>query len=257
MREFLEDANEHREDGLGRAQGNEKRDLPKRFYTNALVQRVDGGFAVALDGRTPKTPGMKPVVVPNDAVAAAMAEEWRAQEKFIDPVTMPMVRLVNSAVEGGDAAAPALRAEIVKYAGTDLLLYRADTPDSLVRRQEEHWDTALVVLARHFDIKFQPTIGIVHQAQPASTLTRLATALEPEQLFSLAAMNSVTSITGSGLLALALRHDLLDAEAVWAAAHVDEDHNIAMWGEVEEITERRAKRRREFDVAVRLLGLLG
>ena len=69
-------------------------------------------------------------------------------------------------------------------------------------------------------------------------------------------MNAITSITGSGLLALALRHGLLSSEDVWVAAHVDEDHNVSLWGEVEEITARRAKRRAEFDSAVRLLELL-
>ena len=123
-----------------------------------------------------------------------------------------------------------LREEIVKYAGNDLLLYRAEAPASLVERQEELWDSALVKLARHFGVSFQPTIGILHQPQPAPTLGRLNEALAGEALFPLTAMNAVTSITGSGLLALALRHRLLDAEQVWRAAHVDEDHNIALWG---------------------------
>jgi chaperone required for assembly of F1-ATPase len=185
-----------------------------------------------------------------------MAAEWSAQSEFIDPETMPLVRLVNSAVEAGDESIAALRDEIVKYAGNDMLLYRADTPEVLVRRQEKHWDTALVTLARHFGVSFQPTIGIVHQAQPEATLTKLAQALETEPLFPLTAMNAITSITGSGLLAIALRHGLLDADAVWAAAHVDEDHNIELWGEVEELTERRARRRKEFDAATGLLALL-
>jgi chaperone required for assembly of F1-ATPase len=257
MREFLDDAHSHREDGYGRAQAHVKRELPKRFYKEAGVKPADGGFAVALDGRVPKTPGMKPVVVPSEAVATAMAAEWAAQQDFIDPATMPLTRIVNSAVEAGEEAMPALRDEIVKYAANDLLLYRADTPDSLVRRQEELWDGALVKLARHFGIAFQPTIGIVHQAQPAATLARLATALEPETLLPLTALNAITAITGSGLLPLALRHGLIDAEQLWAAAHVDEDHNVAMWGEVEEITDRRAKRRRDYDAAVELLRLIG
>ena len=255
MREFLEDAHEHREDGYGRAQAHVRQQLPKRFYTEAAAKAVDGGFAVGLDGRVPKTPGMKQVIVPHEAVANAMAGEWAAQGEFIDPTTMPLVRLVNSAVEAGEETKPALRDEIVKYAGNDLLLYRADSPEALVRRQEELWDDALVKLARHHGVSFQPTIGIMHQPQPPATLTRLGTALEPEPLLPLTALNAITSITGSGLLALALRAQLLDAERVWAAAHVDEDHNIAMWGEVEEITERRAKRRKEFDAAVRLLDL--
>jgi len=152
---------------------------------------------------------------------------------------------------------PALRAEIIKYAGNDLLLYRADAPESLVRRQEEIWDSMLVKLARRFGVSFQPTIGIVHQPQPEATLRRLDDALEGEGLFPLTAMNAVMSITGAGLLALALRHGLATPEEVWVAAHVDEDHQIGLWGEVEEITERRAKRRKEFDAAVTLLELIG
>ncbi len=255
MREFLEDAEAHREDGYGRAEARQRRDLPKRFYKAAEVLATEGGFAVGLDGRVPKTPGLKPVVVPSAELAAAMAAEWAAQGEFIDPETMPLVRIVNSAVEAGEDGLAALRAEIVKYAGNDLLLYRADGPETLVRRQEELWDAALVALARHFGVGFQPTIGVLHQPQPAPTLTRLAAALEGEGLLPLTAMNVVMSITGSGLLALALRHGLADAERVWLAAHVDEDHNIQLWGEVEEITARRAQRRREFDAAVRLLTL--
>ena len=255
MREFLDDAHQHREDGYGRAQAHVKQQLPKRFYKDATVAAVEGGFAATLDGRVPKTPGLKQVVMPSAAIAEAVAAEWAAQGEFIDPRTMPMTRLVNSAVEAGEEAMPALREEIVKYAGNDLLLYRADAPAALVKQQEDVWDEALVKLARQFGVSFQPTIGIVHQPQPPATLARLGEALASEALFSLTALNAVTSITGSGLLALALRHRLLDAERVWRAAHVDEDHNIALWGEVEEITVRRAKRRAEFDAAAQLLEL--
>lgn len=256
MREFLEDADAHREDGYGRAQAHVKRELPKRFYKAATVTLVAGGFAVGLDGRIPKTPGMKPVVVPTAEIAEAMAAEWSAQGEFIDPETMPLVRLINSAVEAGEESMPALRAEIVKYAGNDMLLYRADSPESLVARQEQHWDAVLVALARHLGIAFQPTVSILHQAQPPATLSKLAAVLEDEPLLPLVAMNAITSITGSGLLAIAHRHGLLDAEQTWLAAHVDEDHNIELWGEVEEITTRRRKRRAEFDSAVRLLAML-
>lgn len=256
MRDFLEDAEAHRQDGYGRAQAHVKQQLPKRFYKDAGVKPMDGGFAVTLDGKVPRTPGMKHVVVPAEAVAQAMAAEWAAQGEFIDPQAMPLTRLVNSAVEAGEETIPALRDEIVKYAANDLLLYRADVPEALVRRQEEIWDGALVKLARHFAVSFQPTIGIVHQPQPPATLAKLRAALDGEPLFPLTAMNAIMSITGSGLLAIALRHGLLTPEETWLAAHVDEDHNIGLWGEVEEITVRRAKRRTEFDSAVRLLELL-
>lgn len=256
MREFLEDAESHRQDGYGRAQAHVKPQLPKRFYREAGVKPMDSGFAVTLDGKVPRTPGMKHVVVPAEAVARAMADEWGAQGEIIDPQTMPLVRLVNSAVEAGEETIPALRDEIVKYVANDLLLYRADAPEALVTRQDEIWDGALIKLARRFGVAFQPTIGIVHQPQPPATLAKIRAALEDEPLFPLTAMNAIMSITGSGLLAIAVRHGLLTPEETWLAAHVDEDHNIGLWGEVEEITVRRAKRRSEFDSAVRLLDLL-
>ena len=107
-------------------------------------------------------------------------------------MTMPLVRLVNSAVESGEGKIEALRDEIVKYAANDLLLYRADTPAALVAAQEKHWDDALVRLARHFEVSFQPTIGIVHQPQPERTLARLTAALRDEGLFVLTALNAIT-----------------------------------------------------------------
>jgi chaperone required for assembly of F1-ATPase len=255
MREFLEEAEEHRNDGYGRAQHLNKVELPKRFYKEVGVGTVSGGFAVTLDGKSPRTPGQTPVVVPQQPLAAAMAEEWAAQGEFIDPKTMPIVRLVNSAIEAGEKRLGALRDEIVKYAGNDLLLYRADTPRELVAEQGV-WDAALVRIARHFNIGFQPTIGIVHQPQPAPTLERLSQSLAETSLIEIVALNSLTGITGSGLLSIALREKLMTAEEVWTAAHVDEDYNIHLWGEVAEATDRRTKRRLDFDAAVRVLELV-
>lgn len=257
MRDQLEDAHRHRDDGYGRAQHLNRVELPKRFYKDVAAGPVEGGFVVTLDGRPVRTPGLKrPVLVPAAAIATAMAGEWAAQREFIDPATMPTVRLVNSAIESGEEMIPAFRAEIVKFAASDLLLYRAESPQELVSQQEVLWDNALVTLARHFRVSFQPTMGIIHQAQPQATLDRLAASLEGENLLVLTALVSITGITGSGLLAIGLWNRLLTPDQVWVAAHVDEDYQISQWGEDEEAAERRAKRRVEFDVAVAVLDAL-
>ena len=257
MRDFIEDAHKHRDDGLGRAQASSRvSDLPKRFYKVVVVKPVEGGFGVTLDDKGTKTPGRVPVVVPVEGLARLMAAEWEAQGERVDAETMPMVRLINSAIEGGAEKIPTLRDEVVKYAGNDLLLYRADSPRELVVAEEAAWDDALVRVARHFGVSFQPTIGILHQDQPPATLTKLAAAIEAEELLAITALVSITSLTGSGLLAIGLRHGLFTADETWAAAHVDEDYNIRLWGEMEETTARQKKRRREFDVAVKVLELL-
>lgn len=254
MRDQLEDIQKHLDAGYGRAQHLNKVELPKRFYKDVGVAPVDTGFVVTLDGRQARTPGRKmPAAVPAAPIAMAMAAEWAAQGEFINPGTMPTVRLINSGVESGEASIPAFRDEIVKFAGGDLLLYRADSPQGLVAVQEQYWDDALVRLARHFGVSFQPTFGIQHQPQPQTTLDRLAQVLEGEQLITLTALVSMTGLTGSGLLTLGFWHRLIDADAVWTASHVDEDYQISQWGEDEEAAHRRALRRVEFDTAVAVL----
>jgi chaperone required for assembly of F1-ATPase len=253
LREFLEDAHQHRDDGYGRAQRQLNANLPRRFYKEVGVGAVGDGFSVTLDGKTPRTPGQKLVIVPYRPIAETMAAEWAEQGEMIDPEHMPTVRLINSAIEAGDERVPALRAEVVKYAANDLLLYRAESPQSLVDEQEKHWDAALVKLARHFGIGFQPTVGIVHQPQPKPTLDRLTQAVADIGLIESVAMVSLVGITGSGLLVIAQREKLLTPDEVWTAAHVDEDHNIRLWGAVDEATSRRDKKRIDYDAALKVL----
>lgn len=256
MRDFLEDAYEHRNDGYGRAQAANKVPLMKRFYKEVSVAPAEGGHAVLLDGKNMKTPGGKPVHVPTPALAEAMGREWAAQDKEIDFRVMPLVRLAHSAIESGAEAAPAFRDEIVKYAGNDLLLYRAEGPDSLVREQLKHWDPVLSALGDRHGIAFRPTVGIIHQPQPEETLAALRATLADEDHFVLAALMQMVSLTGSALLVLAWRQGLIDSGTVWTAAHVDEDHNIRLWGEDDEAARRRAHRFTEFSAAVDMIGAL-
>lgn len=256
MRDFLEDAYEHRQDGYGRAQAANKVPLMKRFYKAVTVAPVEAGHAILLDGKNMKTPGGKPVHVPTVALAEAMAREWEAQETEIDFRHMPLVRLAHSAVESGAEGASAFRDEIVKYAGNDLLLYRADGPDSLVREQEKHWDPVLTALTETHGVTFAPTVGIIHQPQPAETLAALRATLADENHFALVALMQMVSLTGSALLTLAYRHNLIDSGTVWTAAHVDEDHNTRLWGEDDEAASRRAQRFIEFSAAIAMLKAL-
>ncbi|WP_196258610.1 ATP12 family chaperone protein [Pelagibacterium limicola] len=253
MREFLEDALNHRDDGYGRAQKHMQRELPKRFYKIVAVAQVGSGYTVTLDGRQIKTPTKKAVTVASRELAETMRTEWDGQGTHVDPDLMPHVRLVNSAIEGGEEAREALIDEVVKYAANDLLLYRADSPRELAALQEDVWDSVLVKIARHFSVSFRPTVGILHQEQPVETQEKLKISLASVDFMSAAALVSMTGIMGSGLLTIAMLEGLIDPETAWRAAHVDEDYQIAHWGEDFEAAKRREKRKIEFDAAVNVM----
>lgn len=241
-------------DPVASAQSGMRNALPKRFYEIASVVERDGLFHVALDGRTARTPARNPLAVTSAAVAEALAAEWQAQGEKIDPSVMPLTRLVNSALDGVADQHLAVRAEIVRYAGSDALCYRAEEPDALVARQAEIWDPILAEVCARLDARFSLAQGITFAAQPQHTLDAVARRVDaiPAPL-ALAGAHNLMTLTGSAVLALALADGLREADAVWDAAHLDEDYQIAIWGQDEEAAERRAIRRKEFDAAVLLL----
>jgi chaperone required for assembly of F1-ATPase len=223
----------------------------KRVYVHADVLETDGGFAVTLDGKPIRTPSGRQVVVPVKAIAEAVAAEWQAQQEAIDPLTMPLTRFANSVVDRADLVAD----DVARYLQSDLLFYRAGHPEALVAREAQHWDPLLFWAADALGAHFILAEGIMHVRQPDAAV-KAARAAFPDDPWSIAALHVVTTLTGSALLALALMHGVLDADRVWAAAHVDEDWNADKWGVDEEAAARRAARLIDFRAAVAILNAL-
>jgi chaperone required for assembly of F1-ATPase len=230
--------------------------LPKRFYQRVDVTDGDGGFALLLDGKPVRTPGKKQLLLPSRALAEAVAGEWRAQKERIDPATMPLTKLANSAIDGVTGREDDVIGDILNYARSDLLCYRANGPGGLVEAQTAHWDPVLAWAKSALGAPFVLAEGIVHVAQPGTSIERVREALEGHDPFGLAALHVMTGLTGSALLALAVALKRMTPDEAWEAAHVDEDWQIAQWGEDAEAASRRKARRRDFDAAAHALALV-
>lgn len=236
------------------AQSKAKVELPRRFYTEAAAQAHERGFAVALDGRVARTPAGKPLALTERSIVEALAAEWQAQGEHIDPATMPLTRLVNAAIDRVAAEMEAVRAEIVKYAGSDLLCYRAEGPQSLVAAQERAWNPLIAWAKDELGARFVLAEGIVHTPQPETTIAAMHQALAGFGALSLAAIHMITTLTGSAILALAVGRGELSAADAWAAAYVDEDWQMAQWGRDETALAQRAARYADLLAAASVLG---
>lgn len=214
----------------------------KRFYKQATVAPHDAGFAVALDGRVAKTPAGKPLAVRSEALAVAVADEWSAQDDRLDPAAMPLTRLVNTAFDGVADKMADVRADIVRYAASDLICYRAEDPEGLVALQEALWSPLIGHVQDRLGVDFAVAKGIMYVEQNSDTLAAFDTALEGYDALGLAAIHIVTTLTGSAVIALALADNAVTAEAAWVAAHVDEDWQMSQWGKDEQALERRSRR---------------
>jgi chaperone required for assembly of F1-ATPase len=185
------------------------------------------------------------------------AAEWERQTETIEPADMPLTRLLNSAIDGVAHTMAETRADILGYAGSDLLCYRAEEPDTLVERQNLASDPVLDWAAETLGARFVVTVGVMHVAQPPEALAAIGAALDAyDDPVELAALSVMTTLTGSALLALAVARAFLSAEAAWRAAHVDEDFQAERWGADVDAMARREARWREFEAAARAVAAM-
>ncbi|MET7247592.1 ATP12 family protein [Methylobacterium sp. EM32] len=254
-RDWLGDP-EAQPDPVRAARQSAKPALPKRFYTEAGIAEAEDGYRLVLDGRPAHTPARRRLAVPQAALAAALAEEWGAQAEFIDPARMPLTRLVNSALDGVAERREAVIDDLSAYAGTDLVVYRAGDPARLVAAQAAAWDPVLDWAREALGARFILSEGVMHVTQPAESVAALRRAIEAvDTPTALAGLHSMTTLTGSLLIALAVLHGRLTPQEGWAAAHVDETFQAEVWGQDAEAGERLAKRRAEFEAAARVAAL--
>lgn len=247
------------ENPMKRAQKQMRTPLPKRFYSKVDVRRdaASESWAVELDGKPVRTPGRALLALPTEAAARLVAEEFGAQKDEINPFDMPVLRIANTAIDGVSTDTQAVLEDILRYSSTDLVCYRADGPESLVERQSEAWDRVIDWARASLGARFVLAEGVVHVEQPREAIGAVGIHLKlREEPFRLSALHVMTTLTGSALIALAMDAGELTPEEGWAAAHVDEDWNIAQWGEDAEAAKMRAAKKRDLLAAARLIAAL-
>lgn len=207
---------------------------PRRFYKAATVGAVDGGFAVLLDGRTPKSPARSPLVAPTAPLAELIAHEWEAQEKFIDSTAMPATRLAFTAIDRIAETRAEVAREVAAYAGSDLLCYRADHPTPLVEEQDRDWQPLLDWANATWGLALKPVTGIIHAPQPPESLATIEALAASFDDFTLAGVAYGAGLLGSSVLALALREGRIDGPTALDRSRLEEIFQARQWGQDEE-----------------------
>ena len=218
----------------------------KRFWKDATAQETDHGFAVMLDGRPVKTPAKAPLAVPTRALADAIAAEWDAQDKVVNPVEMPFTRTANAAIDKVALQHHDVAQMLSDYGDADLLCYRADGPEELIARQSAQWDPALDWAADALGARLVPRTGVMHAPQDPQSLSVLSRHVHRLDAFRLAAFHDLVTLTGSLVLGFAAARDWRDADAIWATSRLDDLWQEELWGRDEEAYEAAEIKRAAF-----------
>jgi len=228
----------------------------KRLYKKAEPVPRGDAHAIALDGRPVETPGKRELTVPSGALAAAIAEEWNAQTDEVRPATMPLTRLSSTAVDRVATERDTVVGQTAKYAGTDLLCYRAAHPPALAARQQAVWQPLIDWALLHYDAPLAVTTGVIPRRQAETSLRAFAAAVAKLDDFMLTALHCATAACGSLVIGLALLEGRIDAEEAFAASQLDESFQIEAWGEDSEQAERCQTLAADIKAAARLISLV-
>jgi len=228
----------------------------KRFYKEVSTAPAEGGFAVLLDDKPVKTPGRNGLTLPTSGLAEAVAREWREQDQEILAATMPLLRLVNTVIDG----VMANRAEVVKavlsFGENDLVCYRTHQPPELLARQRQGWDRWLDWVRQRHGVHLRVVLGLNPVDQSQDALLGLRQAIEEFDDFCLGALHVIVSITGSLVLGLAVAEGVLKGGEAFQLSRIDELYQAEKWGEDDQAAKRSQALARELDKAVELIALV-
>jgi chaperone required for assembly of F1-ATPase len=228
----------------------------KRFYNEVSVATGAGGHQILLDGRPVRTPARQAMVLPSAALAQAVADEWRTQGETIERAGMGLTRLATTALDRMPVLRGAAIEEVLGYALTDLLCYRAAEPVELAERQRLSWQPWLDWLAEAHGARLVVTTSMLPVTQPKPAVARLRAAIAQLDDWRLVGLHGATTALGSVVLGLALLEGRIDAEQALAASLLDELYEIERWGRERDAERRQQGLRREVAAAATFLGCL-
>lgn len=217
----------------------------RRFWTTVELRPEPTGFGITLDGRPLRTPARNPLILPTEALAERVAEDWRTQGEIVRPDTMPATRLAQTAIDRVSQAMDEVADQIAAYAGSDALCYFAEAPRGLALRQEAAWGPWLSWAELTEGLVFIRTEGIAHRPQLPETVGRVrdqARALDP---FRLTALATAVPLFGSAILGLALLKGAVSGDEAFDLSRLDEAWQEEQWGVDEEAAERTGRLRDE------------
>ena len=226
-----------------------------RFYRDVAVEQAGEAYRILFDGKPLRTPAGAAFLLPNQALAQAVADEWQAQGQKLNPRSFHLTKLANAAIDRVAANRDACVEQILAFAKSDLLCYRARARQDLAARQAAQWDPLLEWACARYGAKFQAAAGIAFVEQPPEAIERLARALGCHDDFALAALYAAAVLTGSAIIPLALSEGRLDADEAFAVAQLDELYQAEKWGQDPEALIRSRSKGGELTHIARFLFL--
>ncbi len=211
----------------------------RRFYKTVSLESDLDGNLVLLDGRRLRSPGKAVLRTKSKGLAAAIAEEWDAQEETVLPMSMPMTQLAFTAVDRVHSNREEIETSIAGYIDSDLVSFRVEDPADLAERQADVWQPYVEWFSGEFDVNVPVTTSLLAGSGAQGAAETVRGRLKPMDDAELAAMSVMTQAMGSVVLSFAVFLGFADPNDAALASQLEETYQRELWGEDREDLARR------------------
>ena len=220
----------------------------KKFWKKIEIRQSSSKkFHLLLDNKKLTTPMKKELVLPSEILVNEVLREWDQNSDNINIDDLVFYGVLSTAIDKVNLEKEAYVNDIIDFIDTDLICYRAESPNDLIALQNKSWNPILLLIQKYIDVKIKVFKGVMPSNQDQKVHTEIKKLISNLNDVQISVLHRITNLIGSIFLSLCiLKKDLLKEDA-FECSFLDELWQAKNWGHEEDASIKRNKIRIELN----------
>ena len=203
-----------------------------------IVQNKKGKYLLNINNKSLKTPDGNIIELPSMKLAKILLKDYESNFKSKPLNIVRPIKITNTAIDKIKPNNIFYINEITDNLNNDMICYFANSPLELVDLQNKEWLPLINYMESSYNIELIYTSKLFSINQKPDSLLKLKNILNEINIFKLSAIYTLSQITKSIIISLALVNNKISAKKAFENSNLEELYQISKWGKDEEAFDR-------------------
>ena len=203
-----------------------------------IVQGKKGKYLLNINNKSLKTPDGNIIELPSIKLAKILLKDYEFSFKSKPLNIVRPIKITNTAIDKIKPNNIFYINEITNNLNNDMICYFANSPIELVDLQNKEWFPLINYMESSYNIELIYTSKLFSINQKPDSLLKLKNILNEINIFKLSAIYTLSQITKSIIISLALVNNKISAKKAFENSNLEELYQISKWGKDEEAFDR-------------------
>ena len=203
-----------------------------------IVQSKKGKYLLTINNKSLKTPDGNTIELPSMKLAKILLKDYESSFKSKPLNIVRPIKITNTAIDKIKPNNIFYINEITDNLNNDMICYFANSPVELVDLQNKDWLPLINYMKSSYNIELIYTSKLFSINQKPDSLLKLKNILNEINIFKLSAIYTLSQITKSIIISLALVNNKISAKKAFENSNLEELYQISKWGKDEEAFDR-------------------